>query len=408
MRSNVFVFAGLLSQISAALALDAPLVGISATADFDSVYVSLHWEPVAGAASYLVYHRPGLDSADSLLGATSNTWYDTTVPNGWTWYTTPEVQGLFTVVADSDLEQVEMVRIPAGQFMMGQTGWATPVHQVTLDHDFLLGRTEVTNAQCREALQGAFVHPEQTGVAAMAHTVTAYGVELLDLNGDCEITFNGTVFGVNPGRESHPVVEVSWYGAACYCDWRSLMSDLPPFYTGQWDQFPGPGNPYLATGFRLPTEAEWEFAARGANNNRIQYPWGNDSINPQKANYWQGEFPIANQIEDDYLRTAPVAHFSPNPLGLYDMAGNVWEWTADWYHFQHYFQEAKDVMAVDPTGPEKSFDPDEPTVPKKVIRGGSFLCNDSYCSGYRVSSRMKSSPDTGMEHTGFRCVMDAD
>ncbi|MCA9782436.1 MAG: formylglycine-generating enzyme family protein, partial [Candidatus Cloacimonetes bacterium] len=321
MRSNVFVFAGLLSQISAALALDAPLVGISATADFDSVYVSLHWEPVAGAASYLVYHRPGLDSADSLLGATSNTWYDTTVPNGWTWYTTPEVQGLFTVVADSDLEQVEMVRIPAGQFMMGQTGWATPVHQVTLDHDFLLGRTEVTNAQFLEALQWAFDHPEQTGVAAMAHTVTAYGVELLDLNGDCEITFNGTVFGVNPGRESHPVVEVSWYGAACYCDWRSLMSDLPPFYTGQWDQFPGPGNPYLATGFRLPTEAEWEFAAQYPDER--DFPWGNT-------------FPTAcDQVNcDDCVQsTSAVGSFpaGASARGLQDMAGNVWEVCNDWY-----------------------------------------------------------------------------
>lgn len=181
------------------------------------------------------------------------------------------------------------------------------------------------------------------------------------------------------GKEDHPVVHIAWYDAVAYCKWA---------------------------GKRLPTEAEWEYAARNATNIRSQYPWGNDSINPEKANYWQGEFPIANQVDDQYLRTAPVAHFPPNDLGLYDMAGNVWEWTADWYHFQHYFQQAKDVMAVDPVGPTRSFDPDEPTVPKKVIRGGSFLCNDSYCSGYRVSSRMKSSPDTGMEHTGFRCVVD--
>ncbi|MCB0666174.1 MAG: formylglycine-generating enzyme family protein [Saprospiraceae bacterium] len=308
-----------------------------------------------------------------------------------------------------------MVRIEGGSFEMGDDqnqarADEMPKHLVKV-HSFWMDKTEVTNAQF-----AAFV--EATGYQTIAER--EIDVEEMmkqlppgtpppdpELLKPFSLVFQAQkpgrpvyypsewwqmVPGANwkhpqgpdsdlKGRENHPVVHIAWYDAMAYCKWA---------------------------GKRLPTEAEWEFAARGANNNRIQYPWGNDSINPQKANYWQGEFPIANQIEDDYLRTAPVAHFSPNPLGLYDMAGNVWEWTADWYHFQHYFQEAKDVMAVDPTGPEKSFDPDEPTVPKKVIRGGSFLCNDSYCSGYRVSSRMKSSPDTGMEHTGFRCVMDAD
>lgn len=180
------------------------------------------------------------------------------------------------------------------------------------------------------------------------------------------------------GKEDHPVVHIAWYDAMAYCRWA---------------------------GKRLPTEAEWEYAARGGNK-KVKYPWGNDSISSDKANFWQGDFPIANQVEDKYLRTAPVRKFKPNPLGLYDMAGNVWEWTADWYHFQHYYQQSQETMAVDPQGPSKSFDPDEPTVPKKVIRGGSFLCNDSYCSGFRVAARMKSSPDTGMEHTGFRCVAD--
>ena len=122
-----------------------------------------------------------------------------------------------------------------------------------------------------------------------------------------------------------------------------------------------------------------------------------------KANTWQGEFPVKNTIWDGFEKLAPVASYAPNPFGLYDLAGNVWEWCADWYD-DAYYRQGEGSEAINPKGPEQSNDPMEPTVPKKVVRGGSFLCNASYCKGYRVSSRMKSSMDTGLENTGFRCV----
>lgn len=180
------------------------------------------------------------------------------------------------------------------------------------------------------------------------------------------------------GREEHPVTHISWFDAAEYAKWA---------------------------GKRLPTEAEWEYASRGGLKGKT-YVWGDDDFSDEKpqANIWIGNFPYESAKQNQHVGTSLVKSFPPNGYGLYDLAGNVWEWTADWYQPDYYQQLADLGVSRNPQGPSKSFDPAEPHAEKRVQRGGSFLCHRSYCTGYRVSARAKTTPDTGLSHCGFRCA----
>jgi len=310
----------------------------------------------------------------------------------------------------------DMVWIPGGTFWMGADDGQSdekPVHQVTVD-GFWMDKTEVTNEKFEKFVRAtgyvtiAERKPNPQDFPGVPEENLVPGSIVFSPPSLADINKERAEAGLEPlaefpmnnhfiwwtdgrgaswrhpegadsdirGREKHPVVHIAWDDAVAYCKWA---------------------------GKRLPTEAEWEFAARGGLD-RKPYIWGDERTPGGKwlANVWQGRFPNENTAEDGFRGTAPGASFPPNGYGLYDMAGNVWEWCADWYLPDYYAHSP----SKNPPGPDTSFDPNEPNVMKRVQRGGSFLCADVYSTGYRPAYRMKNSPDTGMQHTGFRCVKD--
>ncbi|MEM9361965.1 MAG: formylglycine-generating enzyme family protein [Bacteroidota bacterium] len=183
------------------------------------------------------------------------------------------------------------------------------------------------------------------------------------------------------GLDQHPVVHIAFEDALAYCTW---------------------------SGRRLPTEAEWEYAARGDKNNTVYY-WGDDETQLNgNANTWEGTFPTSNSKKDGFEFRAPVRSFRPNAFGLYDMSGNVWEWTSDWYHAGYYQKLYGKGQVLNPKGSKFAYNPSNPRAKERVIKGGSFLCSSSYCANYRVSSRMASTEDSSLEHLGFRTVLSLD
>ena len=308
-----------------------------------------------------------------------------------------------------------MVWIPGGEFSMGAaaafaegevgmqaTTDSRPVHRVYVD-GFYMDRTPVTNEQFAafvkatryvtvaehvpraEDYPGA--PPENLFAGGVVFSPPAKPVPL-----DNHFQWWSYVRGASwrhpsgqtstiAGHERAPVVQIAYEDAAAYARWA---------------------------GKRLPTEAEFEFAARGGLSGK-PYVWG-DELRPHgkwMANTFQGHFPDHDGGDDGYVGLSPVASFPANGYGLYDMAGDVWEWTSDWYRPDTYQQLAAAGVARNPHGPPSSFDPAEPGTAKRVHRGGSFLCTSQYCSRYLVGTRAKGEADTGTNHLGFRCVKDA-
>lgn len=278
--------------------------------------------------------------------------------------------------------------VPGGEFLMGdafgegyRSDGETPVHLVRLT-GFRIDQHAVTNAQFNLFVTetGYRTEAEQFGSSAVFHLlVRARQSDILGTAAGAPwwLAVRGADWAHPRGPRSawtdvsdHPVVHVSYHDALAYCAWA---------------------------GRRLPTEAEWEYAARGGLA-AARYAWGDDMLGPggeHLMNTWQGEFPTSNAREDGYLGTCPVRSFPANGFGLYEVAGNVWEWCADWFSPYYY----RNSPVTDPAGPAFGRD--------RVTRGGSYLCHASYCHRYRVAARTGNTPESSTGNCGFRTALNA-
>jgi sulfatase modifying factor 1 len=304
--------------------------------------------------------------------------------------------------------RADMVWLPGGTFRMGSDrhyAEEAPVHRVTVD-GFWIDRTPVTNRQFREFVRAAghvtFAEippdprdypgalPNMLKAGSLVFNPPKHRVDLRDWSQWWTFKFGanwrrpyGPRTSLN-GLNDHPVVHVAYSDALAYAKWA---------------------------GKDLPTEAEWEFAARGGLDG-AEFAWGDDFTpgGKQMANTWQGAFPHENLRLGGHERTAPVTAFPPNGYGIYDMIGNVWEWTTDWYSPRHEADAHKACcIPVNPRGgrDDASYDPCQPEIkiPRKVLKGGSHLCAPNYCRRYRPAARHPEPVDTSTSHVGFRCVI---
>ena len=302
-----------------------------------------------------------------------------------------------------------MVWVPGGTFELGDTEnpEEQPIRQATVA-GLWMDRTEVTNAEFARfvAATGYITFAERKPRAEDYPGATPD-----------QLVPGSVVF--SPPREAVPLDNaLRWWRYVPGADWRHPSG--PNSTIVGHDQDPVLHIAYVDAaayaawaGKRLPTEAEWEFAARGGLTG-ARYTWGDDlTLNGRwMANIWEGAFPHKNSEDDGFSGIAPVASFPANAYGLHDMAGNVWEWCSDWYRPDAYAlaqRAAGGGVVRDPRGvaESESFDPQEPGMPKRVQRGGSYLCTDQYCTRYMVGTRGKGAADTGSNHVGFRCVRDA-
>jgi formylglycine-generating enzyme len=312
------------------------------------------------------------------------------------------------IPSGSDSCDSNMVLIPGGTFRMGSEQHypeEAPVHRVTVS-PFCIDRTPVTNRQFREFVEatdyvtvaerapdpkdypGALPHMLKPG--SLVFSPPGHPVDLKDWSQWWKFVFGANWRRPrgrghsNHGFGDHPVVHIAFDDATAYAAWA---------------------------GKELPTEAEWEFAARGGLDGAA-FAWGHDLMpnGRHMANIWQGRFPFENQASDGYARTSPVGVFPPNGHGLFDMIGNVWEWTADWFSFRHT-EDVPSPCCI-PTNPHGGREADSYDgrnssirIPRKVVKGGSHLCAPNYCRRYRPAARHAQPIDSGMSHVGFRCVV---